>query len=192
MQQQPHTQHSQQPQPQHSRFRDAASRSLLQQQGGSSSSMGSPGCSPKVSSSGVRLTRLALPDGLGGSSSGRVMSPLARVTSPSGSGPCLSPGSLDVLQRRSSSSLSHRWGGIGADEDCWRFVLLVVACCMSRRCAMPCYDMLSSAYTCPGLTSHRACVSSLSVSCLQKPLPKLINHNQQPHQAAAPLCCQPP
>lgn len=105
-QQQQQTQHIQQPHTQHSRFRDAASRSILQQQGGSSSSMGSPGSSPKVSS-GVRLTQLAAPDGLG-ISSGRVMSPLARVTSPSGSGPCLSPGSFDVLQRQSSSSLSHR------------------------------------------------------------------------------------
>lgn len=95
--------------PQHGRFKDAAYRPFLQH--GSSSSMGSPGSSPQV-----RLARLTMPDGLFSSGSGKIMSPLARVTSPgglmgaAGSGPCLSPGSVSALQRRSSSSLSHRYG----------------------------------------------------------------------------------
>lgn len=79
----------------------------------SSGSMQSPSATPRA----VRLARLTLPDGLGGS---RVMSPLARLTSPGGLGPnstsqSFSPGPAGALQRRSSSSLSHRWA---ADSSC--------------------------------------------------------------------------
>jgi hypothetical protein len=104
--QQQHSQQQQQQACQHTQHKDAVSRLLAHT--GSSGSSGSASGSPQA----YRLSRLAVPDGQG--SRGRVMSPLGRGGTPSALGTasssqCLSPGAVEALQRRSSSSLSHRW-----------------------------------------------------------------------------------